>query len=297
MIVGILGSGAWGRALAMLTAEAGHQPRLGYRGKPPGGFPGSPNLAALTADSELVLVAVPPASVREVIRAAKPGPQSRVVVTTRGLEPDTGSWLVDVVRQESAALRVGTLAGPALASEVARRRPSAMVVASEFDEVNARTQAALHSPMCRIYTSRDLRGVELAGALVQVLSAVIGVADGLDLGVGVRGVVVSRGLAEGARLGAALGANPATLAGLSGVGDLMSCASHPDSPTYAAGLRLGRGSKAETEVARLASGLVALGARNGVNLPLTEAVAAIASGKVSARLALDALMRREATSE
>ena len=77
----------------------------------------------------------------------------------------------------------------------------------------------------------------------------------------------------------------------------MSCASHPDSPTYAAGLRLGRGSKAETEVARLASGLVALGARNGVNLPLTEAVAAIASGKVSARLALDALMRREATSE
>ena len=297
MIVAILGSGAWGRALATLCAEAGHQPRMGYRGKPPGGFPGSPNLAALTAESELTLIAVPPASVREVVRAARPGPASRVVVTTRGLEPDTGSWLSDVVKQESPALRVGTLAGPALASEVVRRRPSAMVVASDFDEVCARTQAALHSPMCRVYTSRDLRGVELAGALVQVLSAVIGVADGLDLGVGVRGVVVSRGLAEGARLGAALGANPSTLAGLSGVGDLMSCASHPDSPTYAAGLRLGRGSKAEGEVARLASGLVALGKRNGVNLPLTEAVAGIAGGKVSARLALDALMRREATSE
>lgn len=297
MIVGILGSGAWGRALATLCAEAGHQPRLGYRGKPPGGFPGSPNLAALAAESDLVVVAVPPANVREVVRAAKPGPACRVVVATRGLEPDTGNWLSEVVKQESAALRVGALAGPALASEIVKRRPSALVVASEFEEVCTRAQAALHSPLCRVYTSRDLRGVELAGALVQVLSGVIGVADGLDLGVGVRGVVVSRGLAEGARLGAALGANPATLAGLSGVGDLMSCASHPDSPTYSTGLRLGRGSKAETELSRLADGLVALGKKHGVNLPLTEAVSLIASGKVSARLALDALMRREATSE
>lgn len=297
MIVGILGSGAWGRSLAMLCAEAGHQPRLGYRGKPPGGFPGSPNLAALTAESDLVVVAVPPANVREVVRAAKPGPASRVVVATRGLEPESGHWLSEVVRQESSALRVGALAGPALASEIARRRPSALVVASEFDEVCARAQTALHSPLCRVYTSKDLRGVELAGALVQVLSAVIGVADGLDLGVGVRGVVVSRGLAEGARLGAALGANPATLAGLSGVGDLMSCASHPDAPTYSAGLRLGRGSKLEADVSRLADGLVALGKKHGVNLPLTEAVSLIAAGKVSPRLALDALMRREATSE
>lgn len=297
MIVGILGSGAWGRALATLVAEAGHQPRLGYRGKPPGGFPGSPNLAALVAESELVLVAVPPAGVREVIRAAKPGAGSRVVVAARGLEPETGHWLTEVVKEESAALRVGAMGGPALAAEVLKRRPSALVVASAFDEVLTRTQAALHSPLCRVYTSHDLRGVEIAGALVQVLSVVIGVADGLDLGIGVRGVVVSRGLAEGARLSAALGANPMTLSGLSGVGDLMSSAGHPDSPTYAAGLRIGRSGRTEPEVAKLCGSLLALARTHRVNLPLTEAVAGIAAGKIPPRLAFDALMRREATSE
>lgn len=297
MIVGILGSGAWGKALATLAAEAGHQARIGYRGKPPGGFPGSPNLAALTAESDLVLVAVSPGGVREVIRAAKPGPQSRVVIAARGLEPETGTWLTDVVRQESAALRVGAVSGPALAAEVIKRRPSALVVASEYDEVCARTQSALHSALCRVYTSHDLRGVELAGALVQVLSVVLGIADGLDLGVGVRGVVVSRGLAEGARLGSALGANPLTLSGLSGVGDLMSSAAHPDSPTYAAGLRIGRTGRAEPEAAKLATALLALARAQKVNLPLTEAVAAIAAGKLAPRLAMDALMRREATTE
>lgn len=297
MIVGILGSGAWGKALATLVAEAGQQPRIGYRGRPPGGFPGSPNMAALTAESDLVLVAVPPASVRDVLRAAKPGAASRVVIATRGLEPETGTWLTDLVTQESAAVRVGCLAGPALAAEVLKRRPSALVVASRFDEVCRLTQDALHSALCRVYTSSDLRGVEVAGAMVQVLSVAVGIADGLDLGIGVRGVVASRGLAEGARLGAALGAQPTTFAGLSGMGDLMSCASHPDHPGYGAGLRLGRGGRNELEVESLANALVALAARHGVNLPLTAAVAQIAAGKLTPRLAIDGLMRREATSE
>ena len=297
MIVGILGSGSWGRALATLVAEAGHQPRIGYRGAPPGGFPGSPNLAALTAESELVLVAVPPINVREVVRQARPGPQSRVVVATRGLLPETGAWLSDVVQQESAAIRVGALAGPALASEVLKRRPSALVVASAYDEVANRTQEALHSALCRVYTSRDLRGVELCGALVLVLAAAVGVADGLDLGVGVRGVVVSRGLAEGARLGAALGASAATFAGLAGVGDLVSCASMPEHPTYAAGLRMGRTGKPEPEVAAMAGALVVLARQYKVDVPLTEGVTAIASGKLAPRLAMDALMRRDARAE
>lgn len=297
MNIGILGSGNWGRALATLAAEAGNRARIGYRGRPPGGFPGSPNLAALAAEAELVLVAVPPGSVREAVRAARFGPASRVVIAARGLEPETGDWLTDVVRQESAAVRVGTLAGPALAAEVLKRRPSALVVASAFDEVCQRAQAALHSSLCRVYTSDDLRGVELAGVIVAVLAVAVGIADGLELGVGVRGVVVSRGLAEGARLGATLGANPSTFAGLAGVGDLMSCASHPDHPGYAAGLRLGRGSRSEPEAARLAGALAALGGRNKVELPLTASVAAIAAGKLAPRLAIDALMRREARSE
>ena len=294
MNVAILGSGAWGRALATLVAEAGHRPRIGYRGKPPRGFPGSPNLAGLVRDADLVLVAVPPSGVREVIRAAKPGPRDQVVIAARGLELETGVWLSSVVTQESAAVQVGALAGPALAAEVVQRRPCAQVVASDFDAVGARTQQALHSAICRVYTSDDLRGVELAGAMVSVFTIVMGLADAMQQGVGVRGVIVTRGLAESIRLGRALGAQEATFAGLAGVGELVASGSHPEHPNYAAGQALARGQKVSPDRLREAKAVLQLGERVGVELPLTQAVAAILSGKLRPRLALDMLMRREA---
>ncbi len=297
MIVGILGSGPWGRALATLAAEAGNEPRVGYQGKPPRGFRGTPNLAALAREVELLLVAVEPGEVREAVRAAAPGPGNRVVVAARGLEPDTGKWLSGVVTEESRALRVGTLAGPALASEILNRRPSAMVAASEYDEVSELVQEALHSSICRVYTSRDLRGVETAGAIVRVLAVALGVADGLGLGVGVRGVVVTRGLAEARRLGAALGAEEATFAGLAGVGDLVACGNHPEHPGYVAGRAVVQNPGRRDGVMRDARGLLALAARHGVTLPLTEAIAAIAAGRLQPRQAIDMLMRRSATAE
>lgn len=297
MIVGIIGGGAWGRALATLCAEAGHEPRIGYRGERPTGFPGTPNLGALARESDLLLLATPPGGVREAIRTAKPGPGNQVVLAGRGLEPRTGSWLSEVVLAESSCLRVGSLAGPALAAEVLRRRPSALVAASRFDAVSALTQDALHSPICRVYTSRDLRGVELAGAIVDVLAVAIGAADVLNLGVGVHGVVVTRGVAEATRLGRALQCDPATFAGLAGVGDLVACSNHRDHPGYQAGARLARGGGGEPATAEKAQAVLALARRAGVELPLTEAIAAIAAGQIKLRLALDMLMRREATKE
>ncbi len=297
MIVGIIGNGAWGRALATLAAEAGHEPRIGYRGQRPTGFPGTPNLHALALEADLLLIATPPGGVREAIRSAAPGPHSQVVIASRGLEPKTGAWLSEIVLAESSCLRVGSLAGPALAAEVLRRRPGAMVTASRFDATSALCQEALHSPICRVYTSRDLRGVELAGALVDVLAMAVGAADVLNLGIGVHGVVVTRGLSEATRLGKALGCDPATFAGLAGVGDLVACSSHKDHPGYQAGVRIGRGGGQELAVVQKAQAVLALAERAGVELPLTEAVMAIASGRIKLRLAIDMLMRREATKE
>lgn len=297
MIVGVIGTGPWGRALATLAAEAGHQPRMGYRGRSPGGFPGTPNLSALVRESDVVLVAVQCSSVREVVIAARPGPGDRLVVAARGLEPDTGAWLSEVVTRESACLRVGALAGPALAAEVVARRPAALVAASPFDEVCAIAQQALHSPICRVYTSSDMRGVELAGAAVGVLAVAVGMAEALALGVGVRGVIVTRGLAEVTRLGAALGAAESTFAGLAGVGDLVASGSHPDHPGFQAGVRLGKGGGVDPTAERDARALLALAGRHGVDLPLIQAIAAIAAGELRPRLAIDMLMRREARAE
>jgi glycerol-3-phosphate dehydrogenase (NAD(P)+) len=297
MKVGIIGSGAWGRALATLVARAGHQPRVGYRKTPPVGIPGTPNLDTLVTESDLTILSVPAEAVEVVIRNCKPGPESRIVIATRGLQPGSGEWLSDLVISLSPCRRVGSLAGPALASEVLRDRPSGMVIASPFDEICTLTQDALHSEICRIYTSNDMRGVELAGAMVLVLSMAVGITVGLDLGIGSRGIVITRGIAEATRLGAALGAHPQTFAGLAGVGDLVSCASHKDHPSFSAGLALARGAQCGARFQQDAASVMSLAERSGVDMPLTAAVAAITTGEVSPRLVFDALMRRDATAE
>lgn len=296
MQIGIIGTGTWGRALATLAAEAGHQPRVGYRGAPIRGFPGSPNLRVLGRECDLLLIAVDAGEVRSVVQEVEPAPEHRVVLATRGLEPDSGTWLSDVIGEESSALRVGALAGPVLAEEVLNRRPSAFVAASAYEEVRALTQEALHSAVCRVYTTSDLRGVELASAMVGVLAVALGASEALSLGVGVRGVVVTRGLAEARRLGAALGADDKTFAGLAGLGDLVAAVSDPRHPGRVVGEELARGgTSAELEAA--AKALLAVAAAQGVELPITQALAAIAAGKLSPRLAIDALMRREARTE
>lgn len=297
MDLGIVGSGEWGRALATLAAEAGHRPRVGYRGRPIRGFPGTPNLGALARECDLLLLAVSPSGIREVVRKLRPGPEHRVVIAARGLEPGTGTWLSEVVLAESAALRVGALSGPALAAEVVARRPSALVAASAYAEVRTATQEALHSAICRVYTSDDLRGVELSGAVNSVLAVSVGITDALQLGVGVRGVVVTRGLAEARRLGAALGAQDRTFAGLAGLGDLVAAASHPQHPGYRAGGQLVRGEQPPADLREAAEAILTLAASQGVEMPMTQAIAAIASGKLKPRIALDMLMRRDPRGE
>ena len=297
MNVGIIGGGAWGCALATLVAGAGHLARIGTRGTRPKGFASTPNLDALARESDLLIVAVPSDSAAEAVDAVHPDAGSMVLFAGRGMNTRDGCWMSDYLVSRTPCRRVGALAGPALASEVVAGRPTALVVASPYDEVCQTTQAVLHSEHCRIYTSRDLRGVELAGAMVRALAVAVGVADGLDYGIGAKGVIITRGIAEATRLGAAIGADPKTFSGLAGVGDLVSCATSSEHPSHIAGVTLARGGVISSRLIEEMRALTALGEAEGVDLPLTSAVLTIASGDGRPGLVFDGLMRRAARPE
>jgi glycerol-3-phosphate dehydrogenase (NAD(P)+) len=296
MNIGIIGSGEWGKALATLVARAGHKPRIAYRSTPPGGFAGTPNTRVLTQESDLLIFAVPAESLQAAVAAAGLEAGSRVVLATRGLQQN-GERLSDLIVDHTPCRRVGSLAGPALAAEVIRGRPTGLVIASPFDEVCKITQEALHSEVCRIYSSNDLLGVELAGAMVLVLSVAIGIGEGMDLGISGRGILITRGIAEAARLGEALGAHPATFSGLAGIGDLVSCGSHEDHLSFKSGLRVARGATCPMSIQYDVSAVLEVAKRHNVDMPLTQAIQAIVAGHISAKLAMDQLMRREARPE
>ena len=297
MNVGIIGSGSWARALATLVAEAGHKPNIGYYKKPLVGFPGSPNIAAVSKESDILFFAVGLSDIRTYIRKAQLGPANRVVIAMRGLEPHTGIWPSDIVCTESAAHRVAVLAGPSLPEEILNRRPTALVAASKFEEVQQYIQRSLHSPICRLYTSDDVVGVELAGAMVRALSIALGIVDGLNQGVAVRGVVITRGLHEATKLGTALGAEEATFYGLAGLGDLVSCASLPTHKGYLAGRASCSGKNISFELLHELQALLKIARAQNIELPITEAVIAIAQGKIQPMRAINMLMRRAATQE
>ncbi|MCB9663527.1 MAG: hypothetical protein H6732_05425 [Alphaproteobacteria bacterium] len=299
MKVGILGGGNWGQALARLVIAAGHEPFIAYRDKrPPHVLPSTDDPPRVSAACDLLLVATSAAEVRSAIRQAVPGPRHRVVVAGRGIDPDSGDWLTDAVRQECEAVRVGALAGPAPVDEILNGGLSAGVVASRFDEVRALTIEALHSSRYRCYDSADLTGVQLSGAMVPVLAAVLGLARSLGgAGVGLHAMVLARGLAEAVRLGQAVGADPLTFVGLAGVADLVASQALPGHPHFEAGRALARGEPVGTPTPqRLARALARLAKLHGVDAPLTRGLLAVYDGMPPID-AVTALMQREARRE
>lgn len=268
MRLNILGEGDRAEALRLLADAAG--------------------TTVTTEPADFVVLDWTAAELRERVRAAAYGPNVRVLIATRGLEPQTGLRLSEVVAQECAALRVGTLAGPVLPSEVRRRSPGAAVIASPYDEVGELGGRAFRSPLCRVYTSHDLAGTELAEALVEVLAVALGVAHGLGLGVGAQALLVARGIVEGARLARREGGDVRTFAGLAGVGDLVACAGSQDHPGQRIGLALARG-ELHPEIVAKAGALLS---REPV-LPITAAVQGLAEGRLKPRDALEALMARD----
>ncbi len=284
MKIGVVGRGPWGNALATLATAAGGQVRQGGRDS---------DLTALSAEADLLFVATPSPVLRDVLSALRPGPRHRVILATRGLDPQRGGWLSDVVVEHTAAVRVGVVAGPALPADLQAGLPCALVVASAFDEVCRAVQEALLSQRLRIYQTNDLHGIQLAGAMVPVLAAAVGLADGAGLGAAARGLVVARGLAEARRLARGLGADPSTLQGLAGLGDLASALSRDDHPDILLGRALARGELApDAETCRTAAAAIAQAERLGVELPLTAAVHGVATGQVGVSAAVQDLMTR-----
>lgn len=297
MKVGILGGGRWGQALARLVLAAQHEPLIAYRDKrPPNMLKSTKDVARVPRECDLLFVATSASEVRQAIQATRPHPGNRIVVAGRGLEPATGKWLTQVVTEECDAVRVGALAGPAPVKEILNGGLCAGVVASPFAEVRRMTTEVLHSSRYRVYDSSDLAGVQLAGAIVPVLAAMVGMASQLrGSGVGMHAMVLTRGLAEAARLAVTLGGEANTFAGLAGVGDLVAAQSVKGHPNFEAGVGLANG-KREGGPLPLAKALLLRASAQRVEMPLTEALVRIYEGEHPLE-AVQRLMARSAASE
>ncbi|MFO1273842.1 MAG: NAD(P)H-dependent glycerol-3-phosphate dehydrogenase [Rubrivivax sp.] len=326
MKIAVLGAGAWGTALAA-AAAARHEvllwardaaqareiaaSRTNTRYLPGVALPaalavGADREAALAHAAEgLVVVATPMAGLREQLRALPPG--RGVLWLCKGFEAVSGALGHEIARAERPGAPCGVLSGPSFAIEVARGQPTALVAASETPALAAAAVEAFHGGALRVYTSTDIVGVEVGGAVKNVLAIAAGILDGLPAsGLNARAALITRGLAEMTRLGVALGAAPETFMGLSGLGDLVLTATGDLSRNRRVGLLLAAGKPLATILAELghvaegvptAAMVLARARRLGVEMPITEAVAAVLKGRLTPAEALVQLMRREARPE
>jgi glycerol-3-phosphate dehydrogenase (NAD(P)+) len=304
--VAVIGAGAWGTALAAHAARLGHEVRLWARERDvvedinqhhenrfllegvalPASIRASSEPGEVLVRAEVVLLVSPSAFLRAVVSsmAAHVPPAARVVIATKGIENGTNLLMLDVAAQALPGLDANAfsvLSGPSFAREVACGLPTDVVVASKDDIAAADVAAALHSPMFRVYSSHDPIGVEIGGALKNVLAIAAGACDGLGLGTNARAALVTRGLSEMARLGVALGGDPLTFMGLSGVGDLILTTTGALSRNRTLGLKVAEGvnpaeylrsQRAVAEGYVTAKAAWELAQKHGIDMPITEQV-------------------------
>jgi glycerol-3-phosphate dehydrogenase (NAD(P)+) len=263
-------------------------------------------VAAALADADVVIVAVPSEFFAAALARLAPSPRVAIVSATKGFDPVRHLRMSELVRERFPAAPVAALSGPTFAREVALGRPTAAVVASADEALATELQARLGSRELRLYTNRDLVGVEAGGALKNVVAIATGIADGLGLGENARAALVTRGLAEMTRLAVALGGEPATLAGLAGVGDLVLTATGTLSRNRALGMALARGdslARAAGSTRMVAEGVptvrtaLTLAREHGVTMPICAEVAAVLFAAKPPAEGLASLLGRVATRE
>lgn len=319
----VIGGGAWGTALADLLARNGHDVRIwAYewdvvetinRSHQNRRFLSGHQLAeSLTAfneieetldGAELITLVTPSHVLRTITQSAKGFVPDGVpvVVASKGIEHESLALMTDVASEELPNSTVVALSGPSFAAEVVAQQPTAVVVASQSPEAALFAQQAFSSIHFRAYTHSDVIGVEIGGALKNVMAVATGIADGLGLGFNARAALITRGLAEMTRLGVRLGAESATLAGLAGLGDLVLTCTGSLSRNRSVGFEVGRGAALEAVLAgkeTVAEGVTtarsahALAAREGVEMPIVDAVHRVLFEGQPARDAIGALMTR-----
>lgn len=328
--VGVVGAGAWGTTLAHLLAEKGLSVRLwaheaevvetirrkqenvlflpGVKLSP--GIEATPSLAETVEGREFLVFAVPSQVARSVLEALARhlrGAAPPVVSATKGIEEESLELMTRVM---AATLPNGSpvavLSGPSFAAEVVRGLPTAVTLAGPDDHLNQALQRTLMTPAFRVYTTNDVIGVQLGGALKNVMALAAGVVDGLELGHNTRAALITRGLAEMIRLGVAMGADPRTFFGLSGAGDLVLTCTGALSRNHSVGMRLGRGEAlqdilagmhAVAEGVRTSNAALRLAERHRVDMPIVREVCAVLfEGKACGQAVRD-LMERDAKEE
>jgi glycerol-3-phosphate dehydrogenase (NAD(P)+) len=325
----VLGAGSWGTALAIHLARAGHSVRLWARDPslvedvqrtrqnrrylpgidmPPSITPTS-SLGEALLDARFVLVAVPSHGLRAVVREAARvvGPHAILVSATKGLEVDTLQRMSQVIESETqGTCRITVLSGPSFALELARGLPTAVLAASVDPSAAAAVQEHFRSSALRLYVSDDVAGVEIGAALKNVIAIAAGAVEGLGLGHNALAALITRGLAEMSRLACAEGGRRDTLAGLSGLGDLVLTCTGELSRNRRVGVELGRGRAIDeilggmrmvAEGVRTTGAALALGARHGIELPIAAQMQEVLEGRTPPQSAVEALMGRRQRAE
>jgi glycerol-3-phosphate dehydrogenase (NAD(P)+) len=324
----VVGAGAWGTALADVLARNGHDVALwayepdvveavNARHENVRFLSGAALHASLRATSsyaealdgcELVCVATPAQHLRSIVRKASASMPARatVCVASKGIEADTLALMGDVVSSELPGRAIVALSGPSFAAEVAARQPTAIVAASEDPLAAELAQSAFSNHTLRIYTHDDIVGVELGGSLKNVMAVATGICEGAGFGFNSRAALITRGLAEMTRLGAAIGARPATFAGLAGIGDLVLTCTGSLSRNRAVGMAVGKGATLDEALAgkeTVAEGVattksaLALAEREQVEMPIVSMVYRVLFEGLSAHRGVTELMARELRAE
>ena len=322
--IAVLGAGSWGTALALYLSRLGQEVRLwshdtnhvntmlaehtNNRYQPGFIFPDSlhptSSLNESIANCDDILISLPSAGFRSTLTLLKPflHTSTRIAWATKGLDPETGQLLDDVTREILGGYPLAILSGPSFAGEVATALPTAVVVASRNAAFASDLMHRFNSQVFRVYTSTDVRGVEIGGVVKNVLAIACGISDGMGFGANARSALITRGLAEMTRLGISLGAHQETFIGLAGVGDLVLTCTDNQSRNRRFGLALGKGKNstdAEREIGQVVEGkrnaelVMQLAQKHSVEMPISETVWKILQGKITPPDAMRILLSRE----
>ncbi|MAW88955.1 MAG: glycerol-3-phosphate dehydrogenase [Phyllobacteriaceae bacterium] len=321
--IAVLGGGAWGTALAVTMARAGLEPALWARDAAtvaeinnrrtnsrylPGitlqpGIAATADAAEALRDAQIVLAVVPAQTLRDALSGLKETipPGIPIVLCAKGIERTTGLLMSDIAADVLPANPVAALSGPSFASDVARGLPTAVTVAAGNETLARDLAARLSAPAFRCYASDDLKGVEVGGALKNVLAIAAGSIHGAGLGASAQAAAITRGFVELRRIGAALGGRPETMMGLSGLGDLILTCGSEQSRNFAYGVALGRGESLDNrplaEGAATAGIAARIASERNIEAPICDAVAAVLDGRLTVRAAMEALLARPLKTE